>query len=912
MRRNTGRARGSLAIIGLARLAALAGPSGLGLGCGNDSEAERTPDGAAVVDGGGGYGGTPDAGGGADTPYGTPDAPVAGGPARKIPTQGSAVAITADDKWAVAVNRTAGRVTVFKLDFAGQTRAVKTADLDVGKTSEPWAVVIGNDDNTAYIVLRHDQKVIRLNTLRTTPSIDPATVTTGSEPTGLAISPTGAKLYTANWAEGTVTVVDTASGIVAKTIDLNPALAASGMLGAGVIARPALAHPRAIVVTNNGNDSDTDEHLYITEFFSQARTDALAADDSRFDVGRQGVIYSYDIASGTVGPLITIAPVADTGFVDSKGQKTGCFPNQLYAATINSGRLYVTSVCESPRGPVGPDAAPVAPGVGTSNFKTQVHAAIFVADLSTSKELPEQAVLLPREFDKLYTTLATPDDGSRRIPLIPNDIMFAANTTFAYVSGYGSDAVFRIAYKPDGTLERVGAMAQPFINLKPGGNVAAGELPVGIASANAGAAITSFAVAINENSRNLSVLSFGTQTAVEAVASTDPPGPGPETARNRGRKFFATGLGRWSLNQQSWNSCESCHPDGLTDNVTWFFARGPRQTIALDGSYDPKEPSLRRVLNWTGIFDEIHDFELNTRGNSGGVGAIVHRPGPPVAASDRIIFDGTAPAPEQQPTPTLQNGLNGSTISLMPKGTAMPKSVQADWDEIDEYVRAIRAPRAPTTLVSADVAEGKKLFDANGCAACHGSSQWTLARVFYTPNEDNNKPGGLLQTTVYTLPMLFPAALNPPAATGRSATLRLMAATGANDQINCVLRDVGTFPATGTAGIAPGDVVIKEVRQDMTTPAQGATGLNIPSLLGMVTGAPYFHAGNARTLEEALGETFDRHRRALAENFRPDATQTRQLVAYLLSIDEDAAVPPAPNLGFAFDLCAQVPAGVIK
>jgi hypothetical protein len=58
------------------------------------------------------------------------------------------------------------------------------------------------------------------------------------------------------------------------------------------------------------------------------------------------------------------------------------------------------------------------------------------------------------------------------------------------------------------------------------------------------------------------------------------------------------------------------------------------------------------VLNWTGIFDEIHDFELNTRGNSGGVGAIVHRPGPPIAASDRIIFDGTVATGEQKPTAT--------------------------------------------------------------------------------------------------------------------------------------------------------------------------------------------------------------------------------------------------------------------
>jgi YVTN family beta-propeller protein len=45
---------------------------------------------------------------------------------------------------------------------------------------------------------------------------------TGSEPTGIAISPTGAKLYVANWAEGTVTVVDTDSMDVATPSTSTP------------------------------------------------------------------------------------------------------------------------------------------------------------------------------------------------------------------------------------------------------------------------------------------------------------------------------------------------------------------------------------------------------------------------------------------------------------------------------------------------------------------------------------------------------------------------------------------------------------------------------------------------------------------------------------------------------------------
>jgi YVTN family beta-propeller protein len=833
--------------------------------------------------------------------------------ARKTPTHGSAIAISADDKWAVAANRTAGRVSVFKLDFGGVTPANRTADVDVGGGSEPWAVVIGNDDNSAYVILRREQEVVRIKDLRSNPTVD-GRAKTGSEPTGIAISPTGARLYVANWAEGTVSVINSSTMAVTRTVDLNAALAKTGWLGT-VEPRPGLAHPRALVVTNDGDGEDTDERLYVTEFFAQART-VDSGDESVFDINRQGAVYSIATGSWEVAAPIKIAPVTDTGFADSSGRRTGCFPNQLYAAALNAGKLYVTSVCESPRGPT------VNPAGVTANFKTQVHAAVFVIDTSKDVEIPEQGLLLTREFDRMFAARGVRDDASRRMPLIPNDIMFAAGTTVGYVSGYGSDAVYRIAYKADGSLDQVGAMSQPFIDLKPaGGKITAGELPIGIASANAGASKVSFALALNESTRNLSVLSFGIQSTVAAVSATDPPSDPADVSRNKGRKFFVTGLGRWSLNGQAWNSCEACHPDGMTDNVTWFFARGPRQTVSLDASYDPQNPLRRRVLNWTGIFDEIHDFELNTRGNSGGVGAIVHTVGPPVQASDRIVFDGTAFQAPQQVTTTPQAGLNGAASSLMPASGAGLRSALSDWDDIDAYVKTIRSPRAPSNLDANAVAEGKKLFEANHCAACHGGSHWTIAQVFYTPGDDNNSAQGLLRSTRYTLPANFPPTLNPPAAAGLGrASLRFSASTdpaviGANDQINCVLRDVGTYPTSGNAGVAPSGVLVREVRQDMSTAAQGATGFNIPSLLGMVTGAPYFHAGAARTLEEALDDVFARHHRALSENFTPSPVERQQLAAYLLSIDEETAPvtpPTVQQLGFPYDLCQQTVAGVIR
>jgi len=73
----------------------------------------------------------------------------------------------------------------------------------------------------------------------------------------------------------------------------------------------------------------------------------------------------------------------------------------------------------------------------------------------------------------------------------------------------------------------------------------------------------------------------------------------------------------------------------------------------------------------------------------------------------------------------------------------------------------------------------------------------------------------------------------------------------------------------------------------------------------MQVGAPYFHAGNARTLEEVFNNLFLKHHQsAIANVFAPNATQVKQLVAYMLSLDEDEMPFPIPAKGNqGGDLC---------
>jgi hypothetical protein len=93
------------------------------------------------------------------------------------------------------------------------------------------------------------------------------------------------------------------------------------------------------------------------------------------------------------------------------------------------------------------------------------------------------------------------------------------------------------------------------------------------------------------------------------------------------------------MSTDGWQACASCHPDGLSDGVVWAFASGPRKSIPLNGTFSPANPAgNQRVLNYSAIFDEIEDFELNIRGVSGGAGLIVlpgtTEPDPNVKAFD--------------------------------------------------------------------------------------------------------------------------------------------------------------------------------------------------------------------------------------------------------------------------------------
>jgi hypothetical protein len=177
------------------------------------------------------------------------------------------------------------------------------------------------------------------------------------------------------------------------------------------------------------------------------------------------------------------------------------------------------------------------------------------------------------------------------------------------------------------------------------------------------------------------------------------------------------------MSDNGWGSCASCHPFGLTDNVVWIFAAGPRRTIPQHTDFDLSDPLRRtqRALNWSAIFDEEEDFELNIRGVSGGLGLLV--------AADGVTQDN----PVVGLTPTA----NANRRQLKVRG------VNA-WDAIKAFIRfGIRAPISPIDKNESDVRLGEAIFRQANCQSCHGGPQWTSARIRFTPPPDP----GLLSST---------------------------------------------------------------------------------------------------------------------------------------------------------------------
>jgi len=817
----------------------------LGAGCGDDDDGPGPIDSGGLID------------------SGDPDSGSVPG-VLKGPSKSSTIALSDDGTLVIMSNPEADSVSIFKTSDNTLLKTVPT-----GK--EPFAVVIGPDSKTAYVANRADATVVKLTAIDTANPVVGTPLNVGSEPTGLALSPTGAKLFVAEFAEGRVSVINTAAMTLGTSV--------------------ALRMPRAVAVTNDGDADDSDETLIVTEFYG-----APVAGKEMKDDGRQGVVRLYKVSDlSTDGNINFASRPSQFGPAGAAGTTTLTSPNQLAAVGLQGNRIFVTSVSASPQAPL--------------NYSQNVFPVMYVGNLSTRMEDTTAAGttnLARKIYDRIPNATAA---GPRFVQGDLTDISFVPGTAISYITARAGEVVQRTVW---GTTVDVGSTQNAQIDLVPATGAVC-QNPIGIVVQN------SMKAWVNcWGNKSLGVLDLQNQVLGSVVASVATP---PDSMAVRlGRHFYFTGRGRWSSGGeagnnngarggQGWSSCGSCHPDGYSDNITWQFGAGPRQTSSQDGTFSHPAAGAQkqRVLNWTGIFDEHHDFERNTRDVSGGLGAIT-------TGRTAVTDCGNLAMEDQVPVPATLGGLQ-QPLRELAISTAGNNCVRADWDNIEEYVKTIRPPRAirfpdPTASVTA----GRQVFQDQGCNKCHGGAGWTLSDRFFTPSTATNAgltgPAGanaaFTQGTAWNKnpPSPFnwnyntfhiqnqPAILmdpSGPAEPGVGAGLNTPPG-----QVSCVLRNVGTFgvPLNATATDA------LELKNGAAAPfarAQGRGGYNIPSLYGLSLGSPYLHHGQAATLTELFNDTkWANHRDAGAAN-APNAQQTKDLIAFLLSIDASTATIDPPT-----------------
>jgi hypothetical protein len=205
----------------------------------------------------------------------------------------------------------------------------------------------------------------------------------------------------------------------------------------------------------------------------------------------------------------------------------------------------------------------------------------------------------------------------------------------AYVVSSGSDLLVKLNVDAGGAITFTGDisttryvdLADPNSPSTSGAN--AGKNPLGIVIRNI-APGNNKAYVMNYISRNVSVVDLDTDAVTQVVALTPLPPPGSQDEQlHVGKEIFFASRGHFDrpggttvstadrLSSEGWQNCASCHFAGLTDGNIWSFGAGPRKSVPLNATWSPHNPDDQRILNYSAIFDEVQDFELNIRNVSG-------------------------------------------------------------------------------------------------------------------------------------------------------------------------------------------------------------------------------------------------------------------------------------------------------
>ena len=806
------------------------------------------------------------------------------------PTNSSPIAMSRDGRFVWVVNPTADSVSVIGTRGNRVLRRIRVGD-------EPQSVALDPAGRYAYVANAAGSgvTVIRItsaNPRRFRAGIDRragrrGTITTGSEPWNIVSSPDGRRVFVANSGQDTITVIDATRRRVIGSVDLQR----------GVCNRPNSGRhfqPRGLAVTQNNR------RLYVTSLLAFARPGGRQASDT----GKQGVVCRLDIntratrirsyrarARTVLAPQVTGFTIDSSG--DGQPDATSAFPNQLQSIVIRGGSAYLPNIAASPDGPL--------------RFNVDTQAFVSVIDGVRGRRQRDAG---PAKFLNLHLGAREPETGKRRLFFSnPWAIAFTSQrgSGEAYVVSAGSDLLVKVRVSRGGKLSFTGdENTTRYIDLNDPDNAKtsganAGKNPQGIVINRAGTR----AYVANMVSRNVSVVDLSSDEVDRVIRSVPLPEAGSReevlavgaevffgSRGNFNRPEGATISTRDRLSSEGWQSCASCHFEGLTDGVVWEFGSGPRKSVPLNASFNPDNPDDQRLLNYSAIFDEIEDFEGNIRNTSGpgAIAAAAPCSAPPPATStldpNHGLLVGDADfnlAPcvlNAFPKPNADR--NQVTVTLPGSSVAVPAlTAMREWSRF-----AVRTPtgdlpreRAAGGDSRRQVREGRGLFARAGCTNCHVGGKFTIsAKGPATPPP---------ATDVAT-------ETTPPPTSGNPVPVPFIAAA---------LRDIGSFnrgvPGGGNElgnNVGGDEKAPPNVVAGVSQPPQDAlgrdyngdgkgNGFNVPSLLGIDEVPPYYHNGACETLACVVSDAKHRTANGTIEDRLEAGRQQAAVVAYLRSID---------------------------
>jgi YVTN family beta-propeller protein len=517
------------------------------------------------------------------------------------PSRSRTITLTSDNRRVVVVNRDSNSVSIIQVrNTPGADSFAKLAEVEVER--EPRYVALHPDDSVAYVTntVSGSVSVIALTGPQAFTVVDRIPLgPTNTEPRGIAVTPNGTRLYVANHTGGTVSVIDTATRTVIATIT------ASGLI-----------NPTAIAITNDGDASDQDERVFITDFFAKLFPNGPG---EGFDDGKRGAVFTFPVNNPNNVQRININPLNNSGFTADRTlfcpdgnpnphdpifcpdvnapitsskitqDPQGAHPNQLQSLLIRNLFLYVPSIGAAPE-------LPVRFNVNVQGLVNVVNTTTLTDDAARRTNLNAQVAAEP------------PGGGLNRTflnDLVDIDATLGGAPTFLLVSR-GGDYVIEARVGLDGKLD-----------IDAPDHVAryqTGHIPTGVVvSTDSRRAYTN-----NEVGMSVTAIDLLNRTVIQRnIPSSTPPEPGLYAhAVLVGKLAFFTALGipnndifdtpirniptvanRGKASRDAWSSCASCHPDGLSDGVTWIFDTGPRNTLPMDAFFAKDNPDNQRISN---------------------------------------------------------------------------------------------------------------------------------------------------------------------------------------------------------------------------------------------------------------------------------------------------------------------------